>query len=105
MAGYTVEQNNKSYRVILAGDLTASGIPELQTTLQGQVQQGAEEIIFDLAKTVMLDSSGIGLLIATNNSLARRGGRIRIVNTSADILQLLQSMRLATRLNVTGPKS
>ena len=48
----------------------------------------------------MLDSSGIGLLIAAHNSLARKEGRVRVVNASADVFRLLQSMRLVGRLNV-----
>ena len=60
------------------------------------------EIVFDLAATVMLDSSGIGLLIATSNTIARQQGRVRVLNLSADILRLLQSMRLASRLNASG---
>ncbi len=102
MANYTIAQNGKNSQVILAGDLTAAVVPELQAALKELVQQGAEEIGFDLAKTVMLDSSGIGLLIAASNSLARRNGKVRVLNVSADILQLLQSMRLAGRLNASG---
>ena len=102
MANYAVAQNDKTVQVTLAGDLTASIIPELQVALKDLVQQGAEEIVFDLGKTAMLDSSGIGLLIAASNSLARRNGKVRVLNVSADILQLLQSMRLAGRLNASG---
>jgi anti-anti-sigma regulatory factor len=50
----------------------------------------------------MLDSSGIGLLIAAANTAARRGGRVSVTNVSADILRLLQMMRLIDRLNATG---
>jgi anti-anti-sigma factor len=58
--------------------------------------------VFDLGKTAMLDSSGIGLLIATCNSLERKKGKMRVLQASSDILRLLQSMRLAGRLNVSG---
>ncbi len=102
MATYTIEQNGRHCVVTLLGDLVASGIPALQAALKQQLPLGVNEITFDLAATAMLDSSGIGLLIATSNSLARQQGRIRILNASADILQLLQSMRLVARLNATG---
>lgn len=86
----------------MQGDLIASDIPDLQAALKQQLQRGVDEIVFDLAATVMLDSSGIGLLIATCNTMARQQGRIRVINVSPDILQLLQSMRLTGRLNATG---
>ena len=102
MAIYTLEQNGRTARITMNGDLVATGIPDLKTVLKEQLQAGAEEVIFDLAATVQLDSSGIGLLIAASNSLARQQGRVRVLNASPDILQLLQSMRLASRLNATG---
>jgi anti-anti-sigma factor len=102
MAGYTIERNEGQCRVLLEGDLTASLIPDLQAALKENLDQGVREAVFDFGNTAMLDSSGIGLLIATCNSLARRDGRISVLNTSEDILRLLQSMRLAARLNVTG---
>ncbi len=102
MASYVVEQKDKHSSIKLTGDLTAELVPGLQAALKSTLEQGATELLFDLQDTVMLDSSGMGLLIATSNSLSRVGGRIQVINVSPDILQLLQCMRLAARLNVTG---
>jgi anti-sigma B factor antagonist len=102
MAKYTLEQIGKDCRVTMHGDLVASVIPDLQAALKLQLQPGVAAIVFDLAATVMLDSSGIGLLIATSNTIARQQGQVRVLNVSPDILRLLQSMRLASRLNATG---
>ncbi|MEW6439875.1 MAG: STAS domain-containing protein [bacterium] len=102
MPQYAIEHNDRRGVVTLAGDLTAALVPGLQSALKGVLSQGADELVFDLAQAAMLDSSGMGLLIAASNSLARNGGRIRVINVSADILRLLQSMRLAGRLNASG---
>ena len=102
MPDYVVDQKDKQGLVTLTGNLTATLVPALQTTLQGVLEGGVDELVFDLAKTTMLDSSGMGLLIAAANSLSRRSGRIRVINVSPDILHLLQSMRLVSRLNVSG---
>ena len=102
MAGYTIERKEGQCSVVLGGDLTASLIPDLQTALKNNLDQGVNEVVFDLGKAVMLDSSGIGLLIATCNSLGQKKGKIRVFNVSPDILRLLQSMRLVSRLNVSG---
>jgi anti-anti-sigma factor len=99
---YVVELQNGQCQVTLAGDLTAATIPDLQPALRKALNQGASEMVFDLPNAVMLDSSGIGILIATANSVARRGGKIRVTNVSDDILRLLQMMRLVDRLNATG---
>jgi anti-sigma B factor antagonist len=102
MTGYTIEHEAGHCRVILEGDLTASLVPELQGALKAQLEQPTKEVVFDLAATGMLDSSGIGLLIATYNSLSRQQGRVSVIHVSPDILQLLQSMRLVNRLNASG---
>ncbi len=100
MADYTIQRNGKQCRVALAGDFTASLVPGLQAALKAELARNADEVVFDLGTTTMLDSSGIGLLIATHNSLASRRGRVQIVNVSSEVFRLLQSMRLAGRLNV-----
>ncbi len=102
MANYTLEPNGRNCRVTMDGDFVSSGVPELQAALKEQLQSGVVEVTFDLSATAMLDSSGIGLLIATSNTLARQQGRVSVVNVAPDILQLLQSMRLATRLHASG---
>ncbi len=102
MSGYTMELEEGQCRVILEGDLTSPLIPDLQSALKKNLQDGAREIVFDLGKTAMLDSSGIGLLIAACNSLAKSQGKMRVINVSPDILRLLQSMRLVARLNACG---
>jgi len=102
MAAYVVEQNDQQGSVRLEGDLTAIVVPGLQADLKQMLSKGAHELVFDLSSTAMLDSSGMGLLIAAANSLAPKGGKIRVTNVSPDIFRLLQSMRLTARLNVSA---
>lgn len=102
MPDHVVERCQDRVVVTLAGDLTAASVPGLQADLKGALGPGVAEVTFDLGATSVLDSSGIGLLIATANSAARLGGRVQVGRVSADIHQLLQGMRLVARLNVTG---
>lgn len=101
MQTYDIKREESLCRVVLHGDLTAAILPGIQVALKKELTDGVAEVEFDLAETGMMDSSGIGLLIAVSNSLARDKGRIRVVNVSRDIKQLLQSMRLVARLNVS----
>ncbi len=99
---YAIDVQNGCCQVTLAGDLTAATIPGLQPALRSVLNQSVSEVVFDLTDAVMLDSSGIGFVIAAANTMARHGGKVRITNVSADILRLLQMMRLADRLHATG---
>lgn len=102
MAGYGIERSGVRSLVTLNGDLTASLIPDLQAALKKELDGETSEIVFDLEKTVMLDSSGIGLLIAACNSISRKQGKIQVIKVSSEIRHLLQSMRLISRLNVSA---
>lgn len=102
MAAYIIEQNDQQGSVRLEGDLTAIVVPNLQGDLKEMLNKGTSELVFDLTKTAMLDSSGIGLLIAAANSLASKGGKVRVTHVGRDIFRLLQTMRLTARLNVSA---
>lgn len=100
MAAYVMKLDGHHGTVTLQGDLVALVVPELQRDLKDMVERGARELVIDLSNTFMLDSSGIGLLIAAANTLAQLTGNIHVTNVSAEIFQLLQNMRLVGRLNV-----
>ena len=102
MSSYRMEHNDEGCRLCVSGGLTVVLVPELQQALKAEVEKGAQNITVDFADTRMVDSSGIGLLIATSNTLARKQGRLAVVNAAPEILRLMRSMRLTSRLNVTG---
>ena len=102
MDTFAIERENEQGSVKLTGDFTAVMIPGLQASLKEMLEKGTRDLAFDLARTQMLDSSGIALLIASANSMKARGGRIRVTNVCPDIFRLLQNMRLILRLNVSG---
>jgi len=101
MNAYTLQNNGGQVLIKPLGKLTATEVPALQGDLKTELDQGANQAVFDFAETEMLDSSGIGLLIAVYNTLNRRQGKLQVTNVSAEIMQLLQSMRLAGRLQAT----
>jgi len=92
-------RDGQQLRVVLGRTLTAVEVPVLQPALKDELADDVQQIVFDLAATESVDSTGIGLLIAANNSLAGRGGGLRLLNVSPDIMKLLKSMRLVERLN------
>ena len=102
MAFFKIVRKGGKVLVTLQTKLTAKEVPKLQPALKKEIADGGREIVFDLASTTTLDSTGIGLLIAANNSLAPLQGAIRLINVSSDILKLLQSMRLVDRLHATA---
>ena len=99
--GFTLSRDDAELHVGLGEKLTAVEVQTLQPALKAALADGALQLVFDLAATTTLDSSGIGLLIAANNSVTARGGAVRLDNVCCDIMKLLQTMRLADRLHAT----
>jgi anti-sigma B factor antagonist len=83
-------------------DIVASNAQELRTTLCECIAGGQYHIVIDLQHVAMVDSSGLGVFIATHNSVKAQGGAFRVVNVSPDILRLLQVMRLDQHFAVEG---
>lgn len=48
-----------------------------------------EQIIFDFADTMFMDSSGIGLLMGRNDKITYLGGRTLIINANERIRRIL----------------
>lgn len=85
-----------------AADVVAGSVAELRAQLRTMIADGVRELTVDLSNVAMIDSAGIGLLVAAHNSLSQVGGRLGIVRASPEILDLLRTMRIHQHLSVSG---
>jgi anti-anti-sigma factor len=83
------------------GDLVAAKLPILRSRLRAMVSLGILHLTMDLAGTKMVDSAGIGLLIAAHNSLKKAGGELTVIHASKDILDLFRTMRINQHFSVS----
>ena len=75
-------------------DIVASTVEDLKAELKQALDQGAANLTIDLSGVEMMDSMGLGVLIATHNSLQKKESSLALINASVDILKLLKNMRL-----------
>jgi len=75
-------------------DIVASTADALKKELKLAIDDAPESLTIDLSKVVMIDSMGLGVLIAAHNSLKKNDQKLRIIKASKDILSLLRNMRL-----------
>ena len=101
----TVHVQKNDATVALEGALTVALAQDLRPQLQKALAEGVASVVFDLARSDVVDSSGIGLLIATHNSLKAKGGRLRVVNVSPEIMSLFKAMRLDRHFTVEGRRA
>ena len=83
-------------------DIIASMAEDFRKRLLKMVKQGIKDLTIDLSGVEMVDSVGLGVLIAAHNSLEDAGGSLKIKNVSKDIYNLIKIMRLDQHFEVTA---
>lgn len=71
--------------VSVSGELDLFAAPELRSRLLDEVRDGRREVVLDLSETTFMDSTALGVIIATLKALQERRGRLVLVNERASI--------------------
>jgi anti-sigma B factor antagonist len=82
----------------LGGQLTLGpGGSELLTDkVRSVLQQGEKRMLLNLRDVTYMDSAGLGALVQSFATVTRQGGRLKLVNTTARLQDLLTITKLAT---------
>lgn len=75
-------------------NVVASMAPDFKQELQTLCDERHSLLVIDLDGVGMMDSVGIGVIIAAHNTISKSGGRLQVVNVLNDIYQVLVAMRL-----------
>ena len=75
-------------------DVVASMAEEFNAELHALIQKMPGEITIDLTNVKIVDSIGIGVLIATHNDLSKFEGKLIVINVAPNIYRLFTTMRL-----------
>ena len=82
--------------------LTLSQIPELNAVnsaafrdeARASLKEGITALDIDLSQTRLVDSSGLGALIALHKTMNARGGAVRILHPNPMVYQIMELTRL-----------
>jgi len=83
-------------------DVVAASVLGLRSAIREIIGTGVRELTVDLASVQMIDSCGLGALVAAHNSLKRLGGHLVVVHASQDILALFKVIRIHQHFSVSG---
>lgn len=97
-----VIKENECATIRPSSDVVASMAGEFKTELKGLLEAGIRQLTIDLGAVEMVDSVGLGVFIATHNSLHKTDGTLTLRNVSADIVTLFQTMRLDRHFTVVA---
>ena len=83
----------------IEGRIIGSDSLALKNIIDEQVDAAAEgdaKILLDLADVRMVDSSGLGIIVASYTSIQKKGGRIALLHPSGNIRSLIVMAKLVT---------
>jgi anti-anti-sigma factor len=78
----------------LSERLTIENVPELRDKLQDLAGQGCRFFLLDCGQITFIDSQGIGGLVRNWLSLKTRGGKLKLLNPSVRLREVMQIVRL-----------
>lgn len=95
--------NQGSQTIIRPGmDVVASMADDFKNELLAVIDDSQGDIVIDLEGAEMVDSVGIGVIIAAHNTLDQAGRQLKVINVSKDVYGLFTTMRLNRRFTVEG---
>jgi anti-sigma B factor antagonist len=91
-------------RMAVTGQIDMSNASHLRSQAQELVDAGEAAVFeLDLAGVSMLDSTGVGMLVAFRSAAQRMGLRFAVVATRPIVYRILQTLGLLEALNVSTP--
>ena len=93
-------EDNKA-TMIIEGDIVSSVVDDLKKELKNALDSGISHLTLDLDQVTYIDSMGIGLLVATHNSLKKTDSTLELTHVSEEIKKLMNLMRLDQHLQIS----
>ena len=72
----------------------------LHDAIKGLIDGGQKDILLNLANVTVIDSSGLGELVASYASAERNGGAMKLANLSDRFIELIHITKLYTVFDV-----
>jgi anti-sigma B factor antagonist len=88
--------------LVLEQDLVSTNADDLKEKLQSTVADNPSLLVLDLSKVEYVDSIGIGIIIATFNTLKKQNGALKLINLNSNLLDLFKTMRLDKHMEIEG---
>jgi anti-sigma B factor antagonist len=99
---FTAHRAGETAIVTLAGELDMAATFRLEPELERLTRNGdASALVIDMHDVEFMDSSALGLLLATQQRLRAEGLRFLLANPSGSVRRMLELTGVADALNVT----
>ena len=95
-----IQKNTQTVSLTLSGQLDSETAPALDQQIQRALVNGAGVIVLDMADLKMITSAGVGVVMKTQTSVAKRGGELMMLNMQPQITKVFEIVRLLPTLTV-----
>ncbi|MHC5146773.1 MAG: STAS domain-containing protein, partial [Planctomycetota bacterium] len=95
-----MQKNARTLSIALSGQLDSESAPALDQQVQNALLNGANIVILDMVSLTMITSAGVGVVMKTQTSLAKRGGELMMLNMQPQIKKVFEIVRLLPTLQV-----
>jgi anti-sigma B factor antagonist len=85
--------------------LIGAGDVQLRQAIDESMSQGADNVLLDFKGVSKMDSSGIGELIASHNTVAEKGGTLKLMNMPPKLLNVFGATQIVTVLDIFDDES
>lgn len=96
----TTVKDGKKLEVIPEGRIDALTAPELERKLSNELDDTAEELVFNLENVEYLSTAGLRVFLAFSQEMEARGGSIRVVHVNEVIMRVLTLTGFQDFLNI-----
>jgi anti-sigma B factor antagonist len=84
-----------------SGKITlGEGTMSIRNTVRDVLQSGAKKIVLNLADINYIDSAGVGELVSTFTTTVNNGGKLKLLNLTKKVQELLTITKLLTVFDV-----
>ncbi|HET7213467.1 MAG TPA: STAS domain-containing protein [Terriglobia bacterium] len=97
----TVRQVDSVTVVDVSGRITlGEACKELRELIRGELGKGHKNLLLNLADVTYIDSSGIGELVSAFTAVSSQGGKLKLLNLTKKVHDLLQITKLYTVFDI-----
>lgn len=95
------DKKNDIEIIRLSGNLALAGVKEAKSNIKPIIEDpSVKKIIINMKGVKLLDSSGIGFLVASTKAAQKREANLALCNCSDDIMDIFKSTHLDNYLNL-----
>jgi anti-sigma B factor antagonist len=91
---FSRSDNGEETLLRIEGALDAVTAPDIRPALDGLVSENRRQIVVDLSALRLIDSSGVGAIVALFKRVRANGGNVRVIGLRDQPLAIFKLLRL-----------